>query len=201
MRSGRRLDLAEARRVALRRGLNLLIHTREQRQPELYLGLVIDRSSSMTGDRIELARAFGVLLAESAKGLPNIRGHINAFDQHTFYRLGDFRRNAIASLQADGGNNDAAALARAAELALQSGRRHLLLIMISDGSPSACSFASLKALVARLTQDHNVVCAQAAVAPLPAAAFPHHVDVSSLTFDAAVIRFGQLLMRLTAAWH
>lgn len=155
----------------------------------------------MAGERIELAKAFGALVAESAKGLDGIEGHINAFDGDTFYGLGDFQRNAIASLTAGGGNNDSGALARAAELALRSRKRNKLLIMVSDAAPAECTFASLKNLVGRLTREHGIVCAQVAVAEIEEVAFPHHVDLGRYAMDEAVARFGSLLMKLTAGWR
>jgi nitric oxide reductase activation protein len=124
-----------------------------------------------------------------------------AFDGDTWYRLGDFQRTAIASLTADGGNNDAGALARAAELALRSRKRNKLLLMISDAVPADCTFASLKNLVTRLTRDHGILCAQVAVAEIEDIAFPHYVDLSQYSFDEAVTRFGKLLMKLTVPWR
>lgn len=200
-RRGRRLDLAQARKVAYNPGPNLLVHSREEMKPDAYIGLLIDRSGSMCGDGIQRARAFGALLTESAKGLRGLEGHVNAFDDDTFYELGDFQRHAISALSAGGGNNDAGALWRAAQLAAASGKRHKMLIMISDGLPSQCTFGSLAKLVQELTRRHGIVCAQAAVEPLEKVAFPHYVDLSSHTQEEAVARFGRLLMRLTQRWR
>jgi hypothetical protein len=84
---------------------------------------------------------------------------------------------------------------------MRSKRKNRLLIMISDGSPSECTFASLKQLVSRLTHDYGIVCAQVAVEPLDEIAFPHYVDLSQYPMDEAVARFGALIVRLTAAWR
>jgi hypothetical protein len=200
-RRGARLDLMQARKIAHSPSPNLLVFTREEMRADAYIGLVIDRSGSMAGQRIELAKAFGALVAESAKGLEGIKGHINAFDGDTFYWLGDFRRTAIASLTAGGGNNDSGALARAAELALHSRKRNKLLLMVSDAAPAECTFASLKHLVERLTREHGIVCAQVAVANIEEIAFPHHLDLSRYALDEAVARFGGLLMKLTSGWR
>jgi hypothetical protein len=197
-RQGRRLDIAQARKIAYRPTVNLMVSAEQQQRLDGYLGIVIDRSESMEGERLERAIAFAVLLAESAKGLVGLEGHVNAFDGETFYRLGDFQQTAVASLWASGGNNDAGALARAAELALQSRKRNKALIMISDGAPAQCSFASLQKLVTRLTREHHIGCAQVAVAPLAHVAFPQYIDVSRYTLDQAVARFGRLLMQLTS---
>jgi cobalamin biosynthesis protein CobT len=175
----------------------VLVHSEEIHTADLYIGLLIDRSGSMSGQKLESAKAFGTLLCESAKGLRGIQGHVHAFDDNTWYPLGDFESNNIASLSSGGANNDAGALLRAAELALQSKKRQKLLIMISDGSPTECSVESLKKLVEILGREHSILCAQVAVETLSDIAFPHYVDLSQFRFGDAVQRFGNLLIRLT----
>jgi len=171
--------------------------------PDAYIGILIDRSGSMQGKKIELAKAFGALVAESARGIRGIEGNVLAFDDKTLYTLGGFPRNAVSALTAGGGNNDAGALYRAAEIALKSRRRNRLLVMISDGAPTECTFESLKNLVESLTRHHGILCAQAAVQPIKHIAFPHYVDLSSFqeNMDEAVVRFAGMLMRLTVAWR
>jgi len=198
---GWRLDVAQARKIAYLPHPNLLVFARDEVRPDAYLGILIDRSGSMEGERIARAKAFATLVAESAKELPGIEGHINAFDDDTFYRLGDLQRNAIASLTAGGGNNDSGALARAADLALRSRKKNKLLIILSDGAPAECSFASLKHLVARLTHQYGILCAQVAVAEIEEIAFPHYIDLSQYPLNEAVARFGSLLRQLTAMWR
>jgi uncharacterized protein YegL len=201
VRRGSRLDILQARKIVFRPTANLLVHVRDEYRPDLYLGVLIDRSGSMDGEKIKRAKAFAILLAESARGLPGISGHVNAFDDDTFYQLGDFRHCAVAALESDGGNNDAGALHKAAKLALRSGKKHRLIVMISDGSPTECTVEALKALVHKLTRQYGIVCAQVAVETMEAIAFPHFVDLSQYPLDEAVSRFGRLLMRLTADWR
>lgn len=201
-RRGRRLDMARVKDLALLGRPDALVHSEEVLAPDAYLGLLIDRSGSMAiGDRMPLARKFGVLLAEAARGLRGIEGHISAFDGSTFYRLGDFQRHAIAGLTADDGNNDSGALLRAAQLALASRRQNRLIVMISDGSPAECSVASLRNLVGVLEKRYGIACAQVAVAPLSEICFPHFLDVSSKPTREAVRQFARLLVRLTRAWR
>jgi len=73
--------------------------------------------------------------------------------------------------------------------------------MISDGSPSECTVASLKNLVARLSSQHGTVCVQVAVEPLDEIAFPHYVDLSRYSLNEAVARFGKMIIRLTRDWR
>jgi nitric oxide reductase activation protein len=200
-RRGRRLDLARARWAALRRDPGLLVHSRDEIRPNAYLGLLIDRSGSMDGAKLELAKAFGGLVAEATRGLPGIEGHVSAFDDSTFIHLGSLARTSVASLGSNGGNNDAGGLAKAAELAVKSGKRNKMLIMVSDGSPTECTFEALRDLVARLGRQQQILCAQVAVDRMEQIAFPNYVDLSALPFDEAIARFGTLLIRLTQRWR
>lgn len=200
-RRGRRLDMAQVRTMALRNNTNVLVQTVEDIAPDLYLGVLIDRSGSMKGERMEQAKSFAALIAESCKGLRGIEGRIHAFDERTLFDLGTLQRNTIEQLDACGGNNDAAALQRAAELALKSQKKNCLLVMISDGMPAECSAASLRHLVHHLTEEHGLVCAQVAVAPLEEVCFPHYLDLSQCSLDEAVSRFGRLMVRLTSSWR
>ena len=200
-RQGKRLDIQQARQIAFRPTHSLLVNSIDDIAPNLYMGVLVDRSGSMDGEKLEKAKAFAMLLAESAKGMRGIDGHINAFDHNTFYRMGNFKRNAIGALESDGGNNDAGGLQRAAQLAMASGKQNKLLVMISDGSPTRCSVESLRDLVVHLTKKQGFVCAQVAVDEIEEIAFPHFIDLSEHDFQESVTRFGKLLMRLTAPWQ
>lgn len=195
-RRGRRVDLATARRAGVVLRPDVLVHRREEQRADLYITVLIDRSGSMSGEKLERAKRFGMLLVEAARGIRGIDGHVCAFDSATFDILGDLRRHAIGALSAEGGNNDAAALATAVDLALASRRSRRAIVMISDGLPADCTLAALRDQVA-LATTRGILCAQVAVSPLPAIAFPHFVDLSSCQPDEAVDRFGRLLVELS----
>ena len=197
---GRRIDLVQARRMVVSSSPNLLVSSLHHALPDGYIGILIDSSSSMAGEKMGLAKAFGALVAESAKAIRGLDGHVNAFDDDTFCRLGDFQRNSIATLWAEGRNNDAGALERAADLALLSRRRHKLILMISDGCPTECSVESLEALVDKITDAFGIVCVQVGVEPIPKVVFPNYVDLSKYPMDEAVARFGRLIVKLSSAW-
>ncbi len=196
-RQGKRLDIVQARRLAYAPVSNLLVSVREEKAPDLYLGLLIDRSGSMDGEKIERAKAFATLIVESAKGLRGIEGHVSAFDDDTFFELGTFQHHSIGSLETGGANNDSGGLHQAAMLALQSNKKNRIVVMLSDGMPTHCSFASLEALVKKLSKQYGILCAQVAVDHIEQIAFPHYVDLSQYDFHESVAHFGRLLIQLT----
>ena len=198
--SGHRIDIVGARRLAVVPNPGVLIRAREEQGADAYVGLLIDRSGSMDGDKLFRARCFAALLAEAARGIRGISGHINAFDDDTFYRLGTLERHAIAGLTCGGGNNDAGGLERAAELALASRHRHRLIVMLSDGSPTECTVEALRALVKTLERDRGIALAQVKVDEVEHDAFPRSVDLSEDDAPTAARRFARLLAELTSRW-
>ena len=200
-RRGRRIDIGAAPKAVVIRSPGMLVFARDEILADAYLGILIDRSGSMNGKKIVTAKTFAALIAESARGVRGIEGHVSAFDDTTFIRLGDLRRNGIARLEAGGGNNDAGGLERAAEMALRSRKRNRLIIMVSDGLPTECTVAALTSLVKKLSRENGIVLAQVAVDRIQHVCFPHFVDLTSVPLDAAVARFGNLIVRLTRNWR
>ena len=98
-------------------------------------------------------------------------------------------------MEANGGNNDAAALFHAARVASASPRRTRVLVMISDGLPTECSVEALRALVTNLGRK-GIICAQVAVHPLEEVCFPNYVVLDETNLDMSVARFGELIMKL-----
>ncbi|MBL8944080.1 MAG: hypothetical protein JNK45_13070, partial [Myxococcales bacterium] len=142
------------------------------------------------------ARRFAVLVAEAARGLAGVDARFFGFTDQVIWDAGDARRCAVASLEASGGNNDAAALDHVARVAAASRRRARLIVMISDGLPTECSVSALKAVVRELGRRHRMCCAQVAVRPLSEICFPNYVLLDDANLDAAVRRFAELIARL-----
>jgi Mg-chelatase subunit ChlD len=174
----------------------MLIARETEITSDVFVGVIVDCSGAMHGQTMERARAFGVLIADGAVGLAGIDVRVFGFTERVIYDAGDARRPAVASLEAGGGNNDAAALHYVAQVARASPRRAKLLVMISDGLPTECSVAALKALVVRLTRREGMCCAQVAVRPLEERCFPHYVEVLDDELDVAVRRFGNIVAGL-----
>ncbi|MCA9174762.1 MAG: VWA domain-containing protein [Planctomycetales bacterium] len=193
---GRRLDRAGLSNSVLRRDPRMLVAREPRRHTDLFLGVVIDCSGSMSfADNIEKAKLFAAMLAEATRDCAGIDLRIFGFTDETIYDAGDQRHPGIAALSAGGGNNDAAALWHAARVAMSSKRAAKLLVMISDGLPTECSVDALRSLVARLAR-RGFCCAQVAVAPLEEICFPNYIELSDTEQASAVRRFGVIVARL-----
>jgi hypothetical protein len=192
---GRHFDRTRTKDLILKSDPRLLIARKIQRATDLFLGVVIDCSGSMYGEKMEKARLFGSLLAEALNGQRGIDLRLFGFTDRAIYDAGDARRCAVHDLQATDGNNDAAGLWHAFRIAKASRRKARLLVMISDGLPTECTVAALKGLVSRLTRWHYCV-AQVAVQPLEEICFPHYILLEVREFDVSVRKFGEVVMKL-----
>lgn len=205
-RQGRRLDQGRAARFPALGDPSIWVQRRDAEAANAYLGVVIDKSGSMSSpnasgdDKMHVAKSFGALVAESARGIRGLSGDIGAFDDQNYYHLGDLRRCAISALEAGGGNNDAGGLSRAAELALASGKRHRLLIMISDGEPTECTVEALQGLAERLERSMGIALIQVAVDKIDHKAFADFLDLSACSFQEAVSLFAKAVHQRTAHW-
>jgi hypothetical protein len=194
---GRSFDRTRVRALVLRGDPRMLIAREMYLKTDLFLGVLIDCSGSMSSDNnIEKAKLFGTLLAEAARGNRGIDLRLWGFTDRTIYDCGNAARPAVHDLSPEDGNNDAAALWHAALAARASQRKARLLVMISDGSPTQCSVAALTALVQRLTRRMKIMCAQVAVRPLDDICFPHYVQLDEDSIDDSVKRFGTIVMKL-----
>jgi hypothetical protein len=197
--SGRRLDRSGLVSAVLRGDPRLLASRRTLPAADVFVGVLIDCSGSMAGENLERAKRFGVLLAEATAGLADVDARFFGFTDEVIYDAGNARRCAVTSLEADGGNNDAAALAYVAGLARRSGRKATLLVMISDGAPTECSVDALRALVQRL-QARGQLCAQVAVEAIDDEdiCFDRHIllDEYDGDDDGAARRFGVVIEEL-----
>ncbi len=194
---GKRLDRGRLTALVTRREPRVLIGREVVRSTDLFLGTIVDCSGSMEGQgNIDKARRFACLLSEAVRRLEGVDARFFGFTDSVIYDAGDARRCAAASLEAGGGNNDAAALYHVAEVAKRSRRKAKVLVMVSDGLPTECSTAALRALVARLTR-HRMCVAQVAVSALEEVCFPHYIVLDG-ELDASVRRFGQVVAKLVS---
>ncbi len=194
---GRMLDRTRLRSVVLHGDPRMLIAREVQTFTDLFLGVLLDCSGSMSDSgNIEKAKLFGALLAETVRGNPDIDLRIWGFTDVCIYDCGNASRPAIHDLHPDNGNNDAAALLHAAQTALNSRRKARLLVMVSDGSPTGCSVNALRALVKRLNRQWHILCAQVAVREIAEICFPDYILLEENNLEQSVSRFGVVVSRL-----
>jgi Mg-chelatase subunit ChlD len=195
--AGRMLDKTRIRAVVLRNDPRMLIARQRKTHNDLFLGAIIDCSGSMDyGGNIEKAKMFGALLAEAVNGLDGVDLRLFGFTDAVIYDAGNEQRPAVHALHAGGGNNDAAALWHAAQVAMASRRKAKVLVMISDGLPTECSAKALRGLATRLTNRQKICCAQVAVQPLEEICFPHYILLDEADVGTSVRRFGNTIARL-----
>jgi hypothetical protein len=137
-----------------------------------------------------------VLVAEAVRTLPGVDARFFGFTDSVIYDAGSATECGVVGLTTSGGNNDAAALYHAANVALSSKRRAKVLVMISDGLPTNCSVAALRGLVTDLTRRRGIVCAQVAVRRLEEVCFPSYVVLDDNEPDVAVAKFGRMIGEL-----
>jgi hypothetical protein len=192
--AGHALDRGRLRALVTRGDPRILIARTPVRRTDLFLGVVIDCSGSMSaGDNIERARRFAILITEAVRPLAGVEARIFGFTDSQIYDAGDAADCGVTGLVADGGNNDAAGLYHAASVAAASRKRAKVLVMISDGLPTGCSVAAVRGLVTTLVRRRGMVCAQVAVRPLEEVMFPHYVVLDDDELDVAVARFGRMI--------
>jgi hypothetical protein len=193
---GTRVDRHELINLVLHGEPRVLVRRELVIDTDLFIGVAVDCSGSMaSGQSMEKAKRFAVLLAESVRDLPGVDLRVFGFTDSVIYDAADAAHSAAASLPVGGGNNDAAGLLHVAEVAKKSRRRGRLLVMISDGLPTECSTDALKALVTRLERREKMCVAQVAVRPLEEQCFRNYVLIEG-DLDATVSRFGRTVARL-----
>lgn len=170
----------------------------EEKKPaaSVHIEMIIDCSGSMQGNKILLAQRFGLLMEESIRGVRGITAHIWGFTDTAIYDCGQPGQFRVSGLVAGGGNNDAGALWHAYQSAKKSGKQLKILLMVSDGRPTECTWGSLYNLVSRL-EAAGYVPVQVAVDHIKGPAFKRYfVDLVGQPMAAAVIQFGRMLFAL-----
>lgn len=194
---GRRLDRSSMQDLILKSDPRMLIAREPYYRTDLFMAVIIDCSGSMEfDDNIEKAKLFAAMLADACRGLSEVDLRLFGFTDSVIYDAGDANRPAVAPLHTSGGNNDAAALWHAAQVAQRSKRRAKVLVMISDGLPTECSAEALRSLVTRLTRKYQMCCAQVAVQPLEEVCFPHYTLLEADDVIDSVRTFGTTVARL-----
>lgn len=201
-RSGRRLDPGRVRRLAVMNQPDVLFGSEMRPAPDLFLGICIDCSSSMSfEDRMDKAKSFAALLLEASARLPGIDCFALGFTDDQILEVGRPGSAALGGLEPGGGNNDAAGLLALALHAQKSARENRLLVMISDGYPAQCSLESLGNLVRVLEHHWQMRCVQVAVDEMDEEriVFPRFTDLTRHEPRQAVRAFGRMIRKVLHA--
>jgi hypothetical protein len=195
--SGRRVDRGRMLDLVLHHDPRVLISRQPKFNNDLFLAVVVDCSGSMQfDDNIAKAKLFAAMIADACRNLAGVDTRLFGFTDEAIYDCGDASRPCVSQLNAGGGNNDAAALWHASQVATQSRRAAKVLVMISDGLPTECSTTALRCLVKRLSRQKGLVCAQVAVRPLSEKCFEHYIELTESDTSVAVRRFGGIVAGL-----
>ena len=142
-------------------------NTYKIKELDLAFGIILDVSGSMHGSGIRNGVITMIILHETLKALGinhsivthteykgyhtcEIKRYQNFKEQRTY----NVRKNyALASIKAESGNCDAAALLYMQRALSQVRNKDKICIMFSDGQPTECSDTELKEQVARMEKD------------------------------------------------
>ena len=131
--------------------------TCEVKTSKVAVGILVDESGSMSGDRINRAREAAILLNEALGSIPGVELFIygHSADQHrpgnteiTIYREPGYNNKyALASISDKYENRDGIAILETAKRIRKFTKTPTLLFVISDGSPSARDYRGEEAII------------------------------------------------------
>lgn len=140
----------EARESFRRDGRFFASKKQPQDLPDMAIAVLVDQSGSMYGERLRMAMEAAILLDDFASGLGIpilIAGHNTANGADTvmylhalFDRAGKTDSYRLAQMRADENNRDGMALNIIADMLAKRPEEMKLLIVISDGQPSAVCY-------------------------------------------------------------
>lgn len=128
----------------------------EERNIDAEIHLCIDRSGSMTGEKIEQAKQIAVLFSEAIMALrPACEGHIWAFSSRSVYDYGPpSRMSSFVKIDGEDGNSDTHMLTIAAKKLRESKRKRKVLIMLCDDGPDDLKLA---ARISRELKEQGII--------------------------------------------
>lgn len=200
-------DLVEELEYAMLGELNLFVDDSPQQRASVHIELALDCSSSMSsstrslgpGEKFKLGQLFAALIEETVIGQHGISAHFWGFTDNTIYDCGVPGQRLVSGLKPSGGNNDAAMLYHMAHSAMQSNKDVKILLMVSDGQPSECTWGTLHNLVRRLRSD-GFIPVQIAVDAIREPAFEEFsVSLVGQSMSEAINSMAGVLARLIEA--
>lgn len=194
-------DLIEEAELALIGESNIFVEDERYPKASVHLEIALDCSSSMNsptlslaaGEKFRLGKLFAMVLEQAVINLPGVSARFWGFTSDTIYDCGVAGERRISGLVCNGGNNDAAMLWKMGQSARQSGKDVKILLMLSDGQPSECSWLSLRNLVVKFEQE-GMIPWNFALDVIKTPAFERFfTDLVGQTQDEAVLTMGEIL--------
>ena len=181
---------------------NVYINDDIAQKPSLHIEVALDCSSSMQspteslkpGEKFLLGKFFSLVVEQAVINLPGVTAKFWGFTHNAIYDCGKPGEGRMSGLECGGGNNDAAMLWHMAQSASKSGKDVNVLLMLSDGQPSDCSWLSLKNLVVQLEQNPRMVPWNFALDVIETPAFEQFfTDLVGQDMEEAIRTMGETL--------
>ncbi|MBU6451034.1 MAG: hypothetical protein KGS72_04595 [Cyanobacteria bacterium REEB67] len=197
-------DLTEEADLALVGETSIWVNDDVHPKASVHLEIALDCSSSMNsptvslgpGEKFRLGKFFALVLEQAVINLPGVSAHFWGFTHDQIYDCGVAGEGRVSGLQCGGGNNDAAMLWQMGQSAADSGKDVKILIMLSDGQPSDCSWLSLHNLVMQFEQE-GMIPWNFALDVISTPAFERFfTDLVGQTMSEAIVTMGETLATL-----
>lgn len=194
-------DLTDEAELALVGETAIFVEDERYPKASVHLEVALDCSSSMNsatltlspGEKFRLGKLFAMVLEQAVINLPGVSAHFWGFTSDTIYDCGVAGERRVSGLVCNGGNNDAAMLYKMGQSARDSGKDVKILLMLSDGQPSECSWLALRNLVHKFEQE-GMIPWNFALDVIRTPAFERFfTDLVGQTTDEAVMTMGQIL--------
>jgi hypothetical protein len=167
-----------------------------EQHAEVFVGVLLDTSASMKTDgRLPRAVRAAALVAECLRECPYVESMFLGFNQNV-YLCGTHDEHSLGSLEPAGKTNEAAALDYLRQHFLSMPRRRKVVLVLSDGLPTACSVESVRWLVRSLEKELGVRCLHGALSSTGHPAYQRRVDLTG-EINAGLLRaFGRSVAAL-----
>jgi Mg-chelatase subunit ChlD len=167
-----------------------------EQHKEIFMGVLLDTSSSMKHDgRLERSRGVAALLAECLRDCPDVETVFLGYN-HNVYLCGDHEEYALGSLGPAGKTNEAAALDYLRRNYLATPPRRKVVLVLSDGLPTACSVEAVRELVRTTEKDLGVRFLDGALSAADHPAYRRRVNLTGAIDFGMVRGFGRALAAL-----
>lgn len=194
-------DLIDEAELALVGESAIFVDDDRYPKASVHLEIALDCSGSMAsptlslgpGEKFRLGKLFALVLEQAVINLPGVSAHFWGFTSESIFDCGVPGERKISGLKCGGGNNDAAMLWKMGQSARESGKDVKILLMLSDGQPSECSWLSLRNLVLKFEQE-GMIPWNFALDVINTPAFERFfTDLVGQSKDEAVMTMGQIL--------